>query len=187
MGVDQAVVFPTLFNEYLPLVDNPQAAAALAQGYNDWVWDFAAQTDGRVHPVAILPLHSTLLARRELDRVAEKGFTSVVIRPAFYAASVIEDHSMQAEVQRTMANAVRQGLGGAEWSPSALRRERSVPLALESHRRARHRRVRAPRAGHHRPRRDLERRVRRAGVAAPRRHRTRSRSRSRTCRTPTCS
>ena len=25
MGVDQAVVFPTLFNEYLPLVDNPRA------------------------------------------------------------------------------------------------------------------------------------------------------------------
>ena len=48
-----------LFNEYLPLVDNPQAAAALAQGYNDWIWDFAAQTNGRVHPVAILPLHSS--------------------------------------------------------------------------------------------------------------------------------
>ena len=117
MGVDQAVVFPTLFNEYLPLVENPQAAAALAQGYNDWVWDFAAQTSGRVHPVAILPLHSTLLARRELDRIAEKGFTSVVIRPAFFATSVIEDHSQQAQIGRAMTNAVRQGLGGAEWSP----------------------------------------------------------------------
>ena len=51
MGVDLAVVFPTLFNEYLPLVENPEAAAALAHGYNDWIWDFAAQTDGRVHPV----------------------------------------------------------------------------------------------------------------------------------------
>ena len=117
MGVDQAVVFPTLFNEYLPLVENPQAAAALAQGYNDWIWDFAAQTDGRVHPVAILPLHSSLLARRELDRIAEKGFTSVVIRPAFFATSVIEDHSQQGQIGRAMANAVRQGLGGAEWSP----------------------------------------------------------------------
>ena len=63
MGVDQAVVFPTLFNEYLPLVQNPQAAAALTQGYNDWIWDFAAQSSGRVHPVAILPLHSLLLTR----------------------------------------------------------------------------------------------------------------------------
>ena len=95
-------MFPTLFNEYLPLVENPQAAAALAQGYNDWIWDFAAQTNGRVHPVAILPLHSSLLARRELDRVAEKGFTSVEIRPAYYATNVIEGHSLQEQIARAM-------------------------------------------------------------------------------------
>jgi predicted TIM-barrel fold metal-dependent hydrolase len=117
MGVDLAVVFPTLFNEYLPLVENPEAAAALAHGYNDWIWDFAARTNGRVHPVAILPLHSILLARRELDRVAQKGFTSVVIRPAFYATPTIEGHSARDQVSRAMAAAMRQGLGGAEWSP----------------------------------------------------------------------
>ena len=117
MGVDQTVVFPTLFNEYLPLVENPQAAAALAQGYNDWVWDFAAQTGGRVHPVALLPLHSMLLARRELDRIAEKGFTSVVIRPAFFATSVIEGHSQRDQIARAVADAMRQGMGGGEWSP----------------------------------------------------------------------
>jgi predicted TIM-barrel fold metal-dependent hydrolase len=116
MGVDHAVVFPTLFNEYLPLVENPQAAAVLTQAYNDWVWDFAAQTSGRVHPVAILPLHSMLLARRELDRVAEKGFTSVVIRPAFYATEVIQGHTVRDQVAEQVRNATRQGLGGAEWS-----------------------------------------------------------------------
>jgi predicted TIM-barrel fold metal-dependent hydrolase len=117
MGVDLAVVFPTLFNEYLPLVENPEAAAALAYGYNDWIWEFAAQTHGRVHPTAILPMHSLLLARRELDRVAEKGFTSVVIRPAFYATSTIQGHSQRDQMARAMADAMRQGLGGAEWSP----------------------------------------------------------------------
>lgn len=116
MGVDQAVVFPTLFNEYLPLVENPQAAAALARGYNDWVWDFATQTNGRVHPVAILPLHSTLLARRELDRVAEQGFTSVLIRPAYYATNVIQGHSMRDKIAEAQRQGMRTGLGGAEWS-----------------------------------------------------------------------
>jgi predicted TIM-barrel fold metal-dependent hydrolase len=116
MGVDVGVVIPTLLNEYLPLVENPLAAAALAQGYNDWIWDFAQRSAGRVHPVAILPLHSTLLAERELTRVADKGFTSVVIRPAFYNTSVIEGHSMRDQVARTMQNAMRNGLGGAEWS-----------------------------------------------------------------------
>src|SRR5262249_53410679 len=98
MGVDQAVGVPTLLHQHLPLVENPQAAAALAQGYNDWVWDFAEQTNGRVHPVAILPLHSMLLARRELDRVADKGFTSLVIRPAYFATNVIEGHSMRDKI-----------------------------------------------------------------------------------------
>jgi predicted TIM-barrel fold metal-dependent hydrolase len=116
MGVDQAIVFPTLFNEYLPLVENPQAAAALAQGYNDWVWNFAAETNGRVHPVAILPLHSVLLARRELDRVAEKGFTSVLIRPAYFATNVIQGHSVRDQAAQFAANATRAMLGGAEWS-----------------------------------------------------------------------
>ncbi|MGE0877473.1 MAG: amidohydrolase family protein [Acidimicrobiia bacterium] len=84
MGVDQSVVFPTLFAEYLPQVIDPTAASVLASAYNDWIWDFAAQTNGRVHPVAILPMQSLLHARRELDRVAQKGFRSVTVRPAFY-------------------------------------------------------------------------------------------------------
>ena len=73
MGVDAAVVFPTLFTEYLPLVQNPDAAAVLAQAYNDWIWDFAAEAEGRLHPVALIPMHSALLAQRELDRVADQG------------------------------------------------------------------------------------------------------------------
>lgn len=116
MGVDTAVVFPTLFNEYLPLVENPLAAAALAQGYNDWVWEFASRTGGRVHPVAILPLHSALLAERELARVHDKGFTSVVIRPAFYETSVIAGHSMRDKIEQATRDGMRRGLGGAEWS-----------------------------------------------------------------------
>lgn len=115
MGIDVAVVFPTLFNEYLPLVEDPHAAATLAHGYNDWIWDFAAQTDGRVHPIALLPMHSLLLARRELDRVAEMGFTAVAVRPAFYATQVIEGHSLKDQVARAVDAGMRRALGGAAW------------------------------------------------------------------------
>jgi predicted TIM-barrel fold metal-dependent hydrolase len=101
LGVDQAVVYPTLFNEYLPLVANPDAAAVLARAYNDWVWDFAAASQGRIRPTAIVPMHSLLLARRELDRVAEKGFGAVVIRPAFYNTAVMEEHSPRAMANST--------------------------------------------------------------------------------------
>lgn len=105
MGVDAAVVFPTLFAEYLPLVDNPDAAAVLARAYNDWVWDFAASGSGRLHPVAIVPMHAPLLARRELDRVAAKGFTSVVIRPAFHRGPRVDERSPTGQIRRLMAAA----------------------------------------------------------------------------------
>ncbi|HLG66919.1 MAG TPA: amidohydrolase family protein [Acidimicrobiales bacterium] len=114
MGVDVAVVFPTLFTEYLPLVENPDAAAVLARAYNDWVWDFCAQGAGRLHPVALVPMHAPLLAQRELDRVAEKGFTSVMIRPAFHYAPQIEAHDPQAMLRQAMKRMLSAASGGAD-------------------------------------------------------------------------
>lgn len=84
MGVSQAVVYPTLFLEYLPLVTDDEAAAVLARAYNDWVWDMASASGGRLHPVAVLPLQSPDLAIEELDRAAAKGFKGALLRPAFY-------------------------------------------------------------------------------------------------------
>lgn len=84
MGVDQALVFPTLFAEYLPLVEDEEAAVSLARAYNDWVWDMASDGNGRIHPVALLPLQSLDGALQEIERVTAKGFKSVVLRPAFY-------------------------------------------------------------------------------------------------------
>jgi predicted TIM-barrel fold metal-dependent hydrolase len=113
LGVDQAVLFPTLFAEYLPLVQNPDAAAILARAYNDWIWDFAQQAGGRLHPVALLPMHATLLAQRELDRVVDKGFRSVMIRPAFYNTPTLEEHTADAAMRRFMLNAAAAANGGA--------------------------------------------------------------------------
>lgn len=42
LGIDQQVIFPTLFAEYFPLVENPEAALVLARAYNDWIFDFCA-------------------------------------------------------------------------------------------------------------------------------------------------
>ncbi len=115
MGVDLAVVFPTLFAEYLPLIENPLAAATLAAAYNDWVWDFCAQGRRRLHPVALLPMHALLLAQRELDRVAAKGFTSVMIRPAFYAAPRIEGHDPASQMRQGLRRMLAAASGGADF------------------------------------------------------------------------
>jgi predicted TIM-barrel fold metal-dependent hydrolase len=84
MGIAHQVVFPSLFGEYLPQVADPEAAVVLARAYNDWVADFAAAGDGRLHAVAILPMQSPDLASAELERVAARGLGAVMIRPSFY-------------------------------------------------------------------------------------------------------
>jgi predicted TIM-barrel fold metal-dependent hydrolase len=102
LGIDIQVVYPTLFNEYLPLVDNPDAAEVLARAYNDWLWDFAEACGGRVHPVALIPMHSPLVARRELLRVTDKGYTAVVIRPAFFLPPRVEAHDPEGQARAAM-------------------------------------------------------------------------------------
>lgn len=83
MGIDQALLFPTLFAEYFPTVENPDAAFALARAYNDWIAEFCGAAAHRLFPVAVLPMQDVSFAVRELKRVAQKGFRAAFIRPAF--------------------------------------------------------------------------------------------------------
>ena len=138
------------------------------RAYNDWVWDFAA-ADGRPRapgrdpapPVALLA------STRAAIGSAEQGLrVGALIRPAFYKLGVDAD-SLQ---RRRSARARAPMLGGAESAAAGgVRRGQAVPAALGADRPARHGGVRAPVARHHRPRRHLQRRLRRAGVGAPRR------------------
>ena len=115
IGVDQAVVLPTLFAEYLPQVTDVEAAATLARAYNDWLWDMSQEGRGRLHPVAILAMQSPELAGVELERVASVGFRSVVFRPAFYQL----DDALDAH-GRTMAA-----------TSAAAPRDRPTPVFVE--------------------------------------------------------
>jgi predicted TIM-barrel fold metal-dependent hydrolase len=84
MGVARALLFPTLFAEHFPLIENPDAAAALARAYNDWLHDFSRADPRRLVPVAVLPLQHPSFAVRELRRVAERGFKAAFVRPAAF-------------------------------------------------------------------------------------------------------
>ena len=84
MGVDQALLMPTLFAEYFPIVENPDVAAVLARAYNDWVRDFAAAAPDRLFPAAVLPMQAPSLAIREVERIAELGLKAAFIRPSFF-------------------------------------------------------------------------------------------------------
>jgi len=84
MGVDRAVIFPTLFAEYFPLVEDPYVAAALARAYNDWIADFCRAAPQRLYPVAVLPIQDVAFAVEELRRVAAAGFHACFVRPSFF-------------------------------------------------------------------------------------------------------
>jgi predicted TIM-barrel fold metal-dependent hydrolase len=83
MGVDKAVLLPTLFAEYFPVIENPDCAAMLARAYNDWVFDISRAAPQRLYPAAILPMQDVGFALQELRRVETLGFKSVFVRSAF--------------------------------------------------------------------------------------------------------
>jgi predicted TIM-barrel fold metal-dependent hydrolase len=85
LGISQALLFPTLFSEYFPAIENPDVAFALARAYNDWVWDFSRSAPKRLIPVAVLPLQDVNFSIRELRRAARRGFRAIFLRPSFYA------------------------------------------------------------------------------------------------------
>jgi predicted TIM-barrel fold metal-dependent hydrolase len=84
MGIDRAVLFPTLFAEHFPMIENPDAAWALARAYNDWIVDFVQADPRRLVPVAVLPLQAPSFAVRELERVAKRGVKAAFVRPSFF-------------------------------------------------------------------------------------------------------
>ncbi len=84
LGVDRSILFPTLFAEYFPAIQNPDVAYALARAYNDWIWDFSRKSRKRLVPVAVLPLQDVGFSRKELQRTARRGFRAVFLRPAFF-------------------------------------------------------------------------------------------------------
>ncbi len=83
MGVDQALLFPTIFAEYYPLMTNPDVAHALARAYNNWVLDFSQAAPGRLVPLAVLPMQDVTFAVQEVRRVADLGFRAAMIRPVY--------------------------------------------------------------------------------------------------------
>ena len=101
MGVDAAVLFPTLFAEYLPAVENPDLAYALARAYNDWVHDLAGADRSRLIPAALLPFQDPGFAVAECRRAAGKGFKAVFVRPAFLESRFIS-HPSYAPVWREL-------------------------------------------------------------------------------------
>jgi len=122
MGVERALLFPTLFAEHFPMVENPDVAWALARAYNDWLIDFAAADRRRLLPVAVLPMQAPSFAVRELERVTQRGVKAAFIRPSFFEGRLPNHPSYDPVWQRLealgVAACVHPSPGGTnpEWT-----------------------------------------------------------------------
>jgi uncharacterized protein len=130
MGVDKAVLFPTLFAEYFPVVENPDVAGALSRAYNDWIYDFCRRDPARLFPMAVLPLQDVILAVREARRIAALGFKGCFLRPSFTSRRFL-NHSyydpLWTELQKLgLAACVHPSVGSTnpEWTSEGASVER---------------------------------------------------------------
>ena len=81
-GIDVAVLFPTRGLSVLtyPNMD-PRFAAAIARGYNDWLFDFCQMDPNRLIGAGMLSVHDIKDAIAEARRVKEElGFRAVFLR-----------------------------------------------------------------------------------------------------------
>ena len=96
LGIDQAIVYPTLFLEYHPLVEDTIAADVLARAYNDWVADFAAGGDGSAPPGrGASAAEPAARAARARPRCGQGLPRAAALRPMFYSGAYIEGDQFQ--------------------------------------------------------------------------------------------
>ena len=93
LGVERSLLFPTLFAEYLPAVDDADLAYLLARAYNDWVLEFCKADPRRLFAAAILPFNAPDLAEAEARRAVALGFRACVVRPCFHGGRFINHPS----------------------------------------------------------------------------------------------
>jgi len=140
MGVDKAILLPTLFGEYFPAVENPDLARALSRAYNDWIYDFCRESPQRLFGAAVLPLQDVGFAIEELRRVAGLGFKAVFVRPIFFENRFLNHPYYDVLWQQieklglTACIHASPGVANAEWSSTGSYVERVAANLRIGHR-----------------------------------------------------
>jgi len=78
LGIDFQMLYPTIFLR--KLTDTDEARVAICRGYNRWLADIWAQSDGRLRWACVLPLSVMDESIRELKWAAEHGANGVFMR-----------------------------------------------------------------------------------------------------------
>lgn len=76
-GIEAEVLYPGYFSMFG--MRNVDLLIALQRNYNDWLHQYCASSNGRLHGLAALPVQDPDAAVAELDRVLGLGYRGVVI------------------------------------------------------------------------------------------------------------
>jgi predicted TIM-barrel fold metal-dependent hydrolase len=78
LGIDSQMLYPTIFLR--KLTDTDEARVAICRGYNRWMADIWAQSEGRLRWACVLPLSVMDESIKELRWAAEHGANGVFMR-----------------------------------------------------------------------------------------------------------
>jgi predicted TIM-barrel fold metal-dependent hydrolase len=116
-GIEVSYLYPTQ-GLYVASIDDLEAelAIAICRAYNDWIVDFCAYAPQRLRPVAMLVgLHDPGLAAGEAQRVADRGFAGVFVRPNPIRGRQLDDPAYEPLwtvcARRGLAVGVHEGVG----------------------------------------------------------------------------
>ncbi len=127
MGIDQALLFPTYFAEYFPLVENPDVARALARAYNDWAHELGQADPGRLFPAAVIPMQDINFAVAEAERAAGLGFKAAFIRP-HYVQDQLPHHPYYYPLWRALEEAGMLFCSHPSWGINAREMDANAPF-----------------------------------------------------------
>jgi predicted TIM-barrel fold metal-dependent hydrolase len=88
-GLDEMVLFPS-FAMCVPSIRDPKLGTAMAEMYNAWAAELTADSGGRLHGAAVVPIEHGAAALNVLRHAKELGLVCAVVPPALASRNL--DH-----------------------------------------------------------------------------------------------
>lgn len=84
-NIECALLYPTLGLLWEPECEDLELSMAYARAYNRWIVDFCSESNGRLIPIAHIPLALPELAEQELRRAARDGVKGFFVPPFIWS------------------------------------------------------------------------------------------------------
>jgi predicted TIM-barrel fold metal-dependent hydrolase len=87
-NIERVFLYPTLGLLWETECEDLELSVAYARAYNRWIVDFCSESNGRLLPIAHLPLALPELAEQELRRAAHDGVKGFFVPPFIWSRKV---------------------------------------------------------------------------------------------------